>query len=113
MKGSNSIAAKRKSAVAFKIANQKSAALKNFRFAFNELSPSQRPKMAKGDKKERMPVQSVTADSRFSAIQTDPRFSKTKRKDAKVPIDSRFKAAFKDKEFIDQGSIFWVEMANE
>jgi len=53
-----------------------------------------------------MPVEPVTTDSRFSVIQTDPRFSKTRRKDAKVPIDARFKAAFRDKEFIDQGTFF-------
>lgn len=44
----------------------------------------------------------VTDDPRFSIIHTDPRFARPKRKDVKVPLDSRFKAAFKDKEFIDQ-----------
>jgi hypothetical protein len=44
----------------------------------------------------------VTTDPRFSIIHTDPRFARPKKKDVKVPIDSRFKAAFKDKEFIDQ-----------
>ena len=44
----------------------------------------------------------VTSDPRFSIIHTDPRFARTKKKDVKIPIDSRFKAAFKDKEFIDQ-----------
>jgi len=44
----------------------------------------------------------VTTDPRFAGIHTDPRFARPKRKDVKVPLDSRFKAAFKDKEFIDQ-----------
>ena len=44
----------------------------------------------------------VTTDPRFSIIHTDPRFARPKRKDVKIPLDSRFKAAFKDKEFIDQ-----------
>jgi hypothetical protein len=42
------------------------------------------------------------ADKRFAAIQSDPRFSRPRRKDIKVPIDNRFKAAFRDKDFIDQ-----------
>jgi hypothetical protein len=44
----------------------------------------------------------MTTDPRFSIIHTDPRFARPKKKDVKVPIDSRFRAAFKDKEFIDQ-----------
>ena len=44
----------------------------------------------------------VTTDSRFSIIHTDPRFSRPKKKDVKIPLDLRFKAAFRDKEFIDQ-----------
>ena len=49
----------------------------------------------------------VTTDPRFSIIHTDPRFARPKRKDVKIPLDSRFKAAFKDKEFIDQRMIFF------
>jgi len=49
----------------------------------------------------------VTTDPRFSIIHTDPRFARSKKKDVKVPIDSRFKAAFKDKEFIDQRILPW------
>ena len=48
----------------------------------------------------------VTTDPRFSVIHTDPRFARPKRKDVKIPIDARFKAVFKDKEFIDQRTIF-------
>jgi len=44
----------------------------------------------------------VTTDPRFSVIHTDPRFARPKRKDVKIPIDSRFSAAFKDKEFVDR-----------
>jgi hypothetical protein len=44
----------------------------------------------------------VTTDPRFSIIHTDPRFARPKRKDVKIALDSRFKAAFKDKDFIDQ-----------
>lgn len=48
----------------------------------------------------------VTTDPRFSVIHTDPRFARPKRKDVKIPLDSRFKAAFKDKEFVDQRILF-------
>jgi hypothetical protein len=48
----------------------------------------------------------VTTDPRFSVIHTDPRFARPKRKDVKIPLDSRFKAAFKDKEFVDQRTMF-------
>ena len=57
------------------------------------------PKKLKNDRDVGAPV---TEDPRFSAIHTDPRFARSKRKDVKIPLDSRFKAAFKDKEFIDQ-----------
>ena len=48
----------------------------------------------------------VTTDPRFSVIHTDPRFARPKRKDVKIPLDSRFKAAFKDKDFVDQRIVF-------
>ena len=47
----------------------------------------------------------VTTDPRFAVIHTDPRFARPKRKDVKVPLDSRFKGAFKDKEFVDQRTV--------
>ena len=51
-------------------------------------------------------TEETTADDpRFSIVRTDPRFSRPKRKDVKIPLDSRFRAVFKDKEFIDQGSM--------
>jgi len=50
----------------------------------------------------------VTSDPRFAIIHTDPRFARPKKKDVKVPIDSRFKAAFKDKEFLDQRISFSI-----
>jgi hypothetical protein len=59
--------------------------------------------MSKPGKGERAPAGGpVTTDPRFTAIHTDPRFARPKRKDVKVSLDSRFKAAFKDEEFIDQ-----------
>ena len=58
--------------------------------------------MDKGRKTKAKAWGPVTTDPRFAAIHTDPRFARPKRKDVKVPLDSRFKAAFKDKEFIDQ-----------
>ena len=48
----------------------------------------------------------VTTDPRFSIIHTDPRFARPKKKDVKISLDSRFKGAFRDKEFIDQRSSF-------
>jgi hypothetical protein len=50
----------------------------------------------------------VTTDPRFSSIHTDPRFARPKQKDVKIPIDARFKAAFKDKEFIDQRNPYFL-----
>jgi hypothetical protein len=58
--------------------------------------------MDKGRKTKAAASGPVTTDPRFAAIHTDPRFARPKRKDVKVPLDSRFKAAFKDREFIDQ-----------
>ena len=54
----------------------------------------------------------MTDDPRFSVIHTDPRFARAKRKDVKVPLDSRFKAAFKSKEFIDQRKMCRLSRAN-
>jgi hypothetical protein len=58
--------------------------------------------MPKPTKPDRAPGEPVTTDPRFSVIHTDPRFARPRRKDVKIPLDSRFKAAFKDKEFTDQ-----------
>jgi hypothetical protein len=58
--------------------------------------------MGKKHMADRDTTEPVTADPRLSIIQADPRFARPKRKDVKIPLDSRFKAAFKDKEFIDQ-----------
>ena len=38
-------------------------------------------------------------DARFSSVFTDPRFIKTKKNDAKITIDDRFKGMLQDKEF--------------